>query len=286
MIRRIAFQIAAVFLIAAQAAGATPIEVYILTGQSNSLGTTTLEANYPVGNLAEDLNIPFFWSNVSGVGTVPPTLIGDSANKIIWLRMQQGDSLNPNYWGPEYGFGRTLYEAGRTNILIIKTSNTGSGNTAWDENAFTTNAAVGFMCNEVTNTVATALGVLAASNRAFTVRGLLYIQGEGNSSAEAAIAGTRFTQFYSNLMASINATYSGTADGMRAVIGEIGASQSNPTSQLTTTQQMAAAASNAAMPSSARATSRSNRTGCIFPAPPNLRSAAAWPIASSAGPRS
>ena len=233
------------FLVTTLTQAVAAVDVYILTGQSNSLGTTSLEGSsyFPV-TLSEDAKIPFFWANAYGYGGYPLQLYGTSGNKILTLRMQQGDSANPSFWGPEYGFGRTRYEAGRTNFLIIKASNGGGGNTLWDKTTFDTNHAAGPMWGHLSNTVNTALGVLAASGRGFNVRGLLYIQGEGNSSGEAVIAGSRFSQLCSNLISAINASYPGTATGMRAVIGEIGSSQHNGTTQITTTQQVAAAFSN------------------------------------------
>jgi hypothetical protein len=161
--------------------------------------------------------------------------------------MQQGGDGSPYFWGPEFGFARTLYAGGRTNFVIIKASNDGGGNTLWDKTTFETNQAAGPMWGHVSNTVHTALGVLAASGQSFNVRGLLYIQGEGNSTTEDLIAGSRFSQLYSNLMAAINSTYPGTATGMCAVIGEIGASQIDAQNQITTTQQVAVAYSNNAI---------------------------------------
>src|ERR1022692_948672 len=155
-----------VFLTATQAVASAPMDVYILTGQSNSLGTTTLEgSSYFPTTLPEDAKIPFFWANAYGFGGYPLQLYGMSGNKILTLRMQQGDGSNPSFWGPEYGFGRTLYEAGRTNFLIIKASNGGGGNTLWDKATFDTNHAAGPMWGHVSNTVNTALGVLAASGQ-------------------------------------------------------------------------------------------------------------------------
>ena len=245
--RRFPLQILAVFLAAAQGLAAPPVDVYILTGQSNSLGTTALESNYTPGTDPADSVIKFFWANVSGSVGWPVTLIGNSGNVFKPLQMQQGGYGSPYFWGPEFGFARTLYAAGRTNFVIIKASNAGSGNTEWDKATFDTNHASGCMWGHVSNTVYTALGNLAASHQSFNVRGLLYIQGEANSTAEAPIAGSRFSLLFSNLIAAINTLYPGTASGMRAVIGEISASQSSLTSQITTTQQVAVARSNEAI---------------------------------------
>ena len=247
MSRRLPLQLLASVLAVTQAAAATPVDVYILTGQSNSLGTTVLENEYTPGTHPADSVIRFFWANANGGTGYPLTLIGTSINLFLPLQMQQGGFGSPYFWGPEFGFARTLYDAGRTNFVIIKASNAGGGNTLWDKTTFDTNHVLAPMWGHVSNTVYTALGKLVASNRTFNVRGLLYIQGEGNTTSEAVIAGSRFSLLFSNLMAAINTTYPGTATGMRAVIGEIAASQYSANSQTTTTQQVAVAYSNNAI---------------------------------------
>ena len=246
-IRRLIPQALASILAAAQAAAAPPVDVYILTGQSNSLGTTALETNYTPGTHPADSVIRFWWANATGAPSWPAALIGNSGNTFKTLQMQQGGYGSPYSWGPEFGFARALYDAGRTNFIIIKASNAGSGNTEWDKTTFDTNHPAGVMWGHLSNTVYAALGKLAQSNQTFNVRGLLYLQGEANSSGEALIAGARFSQLFSNLIAAINATYPDTATSMRAVIGEIGASQSTLTCQITTTQQVAVAYSNNAI---------------------------------------
>ena len=247
MIRRLALQILAAFLAAAQAVAAAPVDVYILTGQSNSLGTTASETNYNPGPHPADAVIRFFWANVSGSASYPPASYGTSGNAFKPLQTQQGGVGSPVFWGPEFGFARTLYDAGRTNFVIIKASASSGGNTLWDKAAFDANHNNGPMWGHVSNTVYTALGKLVASNQSFSVRGLLYLQGEGNNDVEAPIAGSRFSLLFSNLSAAINTTYPGTATGMRAVISEIAASQTSVNSRITTTQQVAVAYSNPAI---------------------------------------
>jgi hypothetical protein len=268
------------FLAASQTVLAAPVDVYILTGQSNSAGTTSLETSYTPGTDPADAVIHIFWANVhGGPGTYPPVPFGTSANLFKPFQMQQGGDGSPYFWGPEFGFARTLYAGGRTNFVIIKASNDGGGNTLWDKTTFETNQAAGPMWGHVSNTVHTALGVLAASGQSFNVRGLLYIQGEGNSTTEDLIAGSRFSQLYSNLMAAINSTYPGTATGMCAVIGEIGASQIDAQNQITTTWPL----QTTPLPSSAHEISRSRATISTSRSPPSWKSAAAWPTAFSGG---
>ena len=80
------------------------IDVYIITGQSNSLGTTGLEGgapNYEPGTDSSDGSTNLFWSNVSAANTgFPPVLYGDSGGSITTLQIQQGDSgANPRFLG-------------------------------------------------------------------------------------------------------------------------------------------------------------------------------------------
>jgi hypothetical protein len=146
IIRRLPLQILAGLLAAAQAvAAAPPVDVYILTGQSNSLGTTALETDYTPGTNPANSVTKLFWANVTGSVGWPVTLIGNSGNVFKPLQMQQGGFGSPYFWGPEFGFARTLYAAGRTNFVIIKASNAGSGNTEWDKATFNTNHALGCM---------------------------------------------------------------------------------------------------------------------------------------------
>ena len=96
-------------LAAAQVAAAPPVDVYILTGQSNSLGTTASETNYTPGTHPADSRVRFWWANVSGTPSWPAELIDNSGNGFKILQMQQGAYGSPYFWGPEFGFARTLY---------------------------------------------------------------------------------------------------------------------------------------------------------------------------------
>lgn len=245
MFRRAIVNFLALFLVASQLLAAPDVDVYILTGQSNSLGPTSNEADYSPGTHPADNLTNFFWANaVAYGGPYPQSLYGTSGGVFQKLQMQQGDgSTNPYWWGPEFGFARTLFDAGRTNFVIIKASNAGGGNTLWDKATYdASNSAP--MWPLLSNTVYTALGQLTASGRPFKVRGFLYVQGEANSFSEATNTSLRFGLLYSNLLTAINTNFPGTATDMRALIGEIGASQLNPSTQTTTVQQVTFAYSN------------------------------------------
>lgn len=223
---------------------AATFNVYILTGQSNSLGTTGLESAHAPGFHPADQQTSFFWSNVSSSNTTyPPLLYGHSGGAITTLQVQQGDGgVNPTFWGPEVGFARSLFDHGQSNVMIIKTSRGGGGNSLWDETSFELNANSGHMWGHLRDMVDQALAAIVQQGDAFQVKGLLYQQGESNSASESAIAGDRIASLADNLKQYINAAYPHTADAMHTAIAEIAASQSTPSRQTTTQLQSAMAA--------------------------------------------
>lgn len=244
-------RLSAAYLLAMGAAltvSAEDYSVYILTGQSNSLGTSGLEggnpADYNPGSSDAYDATSFFWSNVNASnGAYPPLLYGDSAGAITTLQVQQGDGgANPTFWGPEFGFAQTLADLGHQNVLIIKASRGGGGNGLWDRDTFDVDSNSGHMWGHVTDTVDAALAQLIGQGHTFSVNGLMYLQGESNSTSQAAIAGERLDRFTTNLQTHINSTYSGAADGMQLVVGEIAASQSNTNRQTTDAMQQQLAA--------------------------------------------
>ena len=88
-------------LAAAQVLASLPVDVYILTGQSNSLGTTVSEIDYTPTSHPADSVIRLFWANVSGSASYPPAPYGTSGNLFKLLQMQQGGVGSPYFWGPE-----------------------------------------------------------------------------------------------------------------------------------------------------------------------------------------
>ncbi len=169
------------------------VRVFVLTGQSNSLGTTADpgEKDVSPGKDALDAAIPFFWSNRSTrAGDGPSVLYGDSGGKIVSLRVQQGELDNPSFWGPEIGFGRRLAAAGVTNILIVKASRGGGGNGFWLKN--------GEMYLHVVETVRQAVSALP-QGKDFDIAALLYVQGESDSESEAKASGDRLRLLAQNL---------------------------------------------------------------------------------------
>jgi len=157
---------------------------------------------------------------------------------------------------PEFGFARTLTSLGGSNTLVIKASRGGGSNALWDKATFETSDDSGHMWGHLRDTVDAALAALTARpGESFRVRGLLYLQGESNSTSDATAAGTRLATLAGNLAAHIDAAHPGTTDGMKIVIGQIAASGSSSARTTTTTAQRNLAAENDAVASAAGATS-------------------------------
>ena len=232
--------------VAAPAVSAVEYDVYILTGQSNSLGTTgSGDARPAPGADPADGQTGFFWSNVTSTNTAyPPVLLGDSGGAITTLQPQQGDGgENPTFWGPEFGFSRTLFDRGARSTLIIKASRGGGSNSLWDKSAFETSDDAGHMWGQVRDTVDAALAAVRATpGDTFRIRGLLYLQGESNTAADAVVAGERLSALATNLVAHIETSHPGTTAGMKIVIGEIAASGATAARITTTTAQRTLAA--------------------------------------------
>ena len=189
-------------------------KIFVLTGQSNSLGTTNgNEPDLSPGVDAADPRVKFFWHNVADA----TTSIGNSGGVFTSLQAQQGGYYpgSATHWGPEIGFGRTLVRAGVENVAMVKASRGGGGNTNWSK------AANGHMYAHVVATATAAANQLAADGHTFEFAGLLYVQGESDTAAEADIAGTRFKELVDNLRADLP-----NAANMRAVIGGIAAAGS------------------------------------------------------------
>lgn len=202
---------AAAVLAGGGSAMADHVRLFVLTGQSNSLGTTAAgEADVSPGSDPADAHVRFFWHNRADA----VTSLGDSGGVFVPLQAQQGGyySGSATHWGPEIAFGRTLYRAGVRNFGIIKASRGGGGNTLWSKDDG------GHMYSHLVSTVQAATDALVADGHTFEIAGLLYVQGESDGAAEADIAGQRFKKFVENLRSDLPE-----AAGMRAVIGGIAA---------------------------------------------------------------
>ena len=218
------------------------LAIYVLTGQSNSLGTTDLEGSSPEdygpGSAPSDASTAFFWSNVSAANTVfPPLLYGDADGALRTLQVQQGDGSSPVFWGPEFGLARGLSAAGRTDLLIVKVSRGGGGNTWWHPPAFEADPDSGHMWGQLALVTSQAIALAEAEGREVELRGFLYLQGESNDQAEAEEAGERLALLIETFAAHVEALAPGATADMHTVIGEIAASSSTPARSRTSFEQ-------------------------------------------------
>lgn len=198
---------------------AKPLTVFVLTGQSNSLGSSAdpLETDVSPGLDPRDGKIPFFWSNRSARAKDGHAKIyGDSGGKIVTLQAQQGEAANPVFWGPEIGFGRHMTSVGMTDFLIIKASRGGGGNGFWLKGSPDDH-----MYRHVVDTVHQAVSLLPA-DACLEIAALLYVQGESDSESEAGESGERLRLLAANLRTDLPS-----ASEMRVIVGGIAAEGPN-----------------------------------------------------------
>ncbi|NWK54757.1 hypothetical protein HW115_03995 [Verrucomicrobiaceae bacterium N1E253] len=179
-------------------------QLFILTGQSNSLGTTNGGENDPTsGSDPADQHILFSWHNVvnssTSIGHSGQTLTPASGSAdFTTLQDQQGGHYagSATHWGPEMEFARGLYRAGVRNFGVIKASRGGGGNTNWHKDSG------GHMYQHILDTVSEAVASLPPTD-SYEIAGLLYLQGESDNASEAAAAGTRLKELTDNLRADL-----------------------------------------------------------------------------------
>ena len=194
-------------------ASAAHLKLFVLTGQSNSLGTT--DGNGADPSLCPDpadREVRFYWHNLANA----TKSLGDSGGEFTTLREQQGGFYkgSATHWGPEIGFGRRLHLAGVRDFGIIKASRGGGGNSFWSKTAPDHH-----MYDHVVKTVTTATDSLTRAGHTFEVVALLYLQGESDSAAEATVADTRMKELTDHLRRDLPS-----ANGLRVIIAGIAAS--------------------------------------------------------------
>lgn len=200
------------------------LKVFVLTGQSNSLGTlgttdTTMRHGAIGSHPAEQAGgVPFYWDHRSDGTAAGDEALGKSDGWTV-VGAQTGGVYagNDDHWGPEVGFARMLWNAGYRDFAIVKASRGGGGNGFWQKDS-----ADDHMYDHVVATVNAAVAELPAGYQAHRIAGLLYVQGESNNSTEATEAGTRFSELLANLKADLPG-----AATMTGVFGEIAGSGAN-----------------------------------------------------------
>ena len=130
--------------------------------------------------------MPFFWNNRTDGTAAGDAALGDSGGQWVNLGPQTGGVYqgNDDHWGPEIGFSRMLWNSGYRDFAVVKASRGGGGNTYW-----TKGSADDHMYRHVVNTVNQAVATLPPGYTSYQIAGLLYVQGESNSAAEASAGG-------------------------------------------------------------------------------------------------
>lgn len=185
--------------------------LFLLTGQSNSLGTTAGDAFDPAEEKnPADQDVLIFWSNRADTDVA----LGNSGGEFKPLAAQQGGVFTncPIHWGPEIGFGRTLHAAGVKDFAIVKSSRGGGGNGIWSKELG------GHMYTELVGTARQAIAKLEKDGHTYEIVGLIYLQGESDSPEEATLAGERLQALLDNLRQDLPRT-----KNLRVVIGGIAA---------------------------------------------------------------
>lgn len=193
-------------LLLACGAGAEVLHVYILTGQSNSLGAvkgdplpdellqaySTAQGGKPV----------LMWNgNMSGsvsANEASKNLVVPDEGKQWEVVAPQLPAYGAKCMGPEFGFAYTMRRlcGGKTgDMAIIKCSRDGGGNEQWAKGQS--------LYGLLLNSVRTALANTDKKYDKMALEGILYLQGESNRSAEAA--DTRFLSFCEDLRKDIKA---------------------------------------------------------------------------------
>lgn len=191
------------------AAEAKTLQLYILTGQSNSLGA--VKGSPASAELLEQYKSDGstkFWHNnfnkntgnsvdynpppSSSWGSVAPQVCGTAASSY-------------NCMGPEYGFAAVMERkgwslggpsSGNADMGIVKASLDGGGNSYWNKG---TNA-----YNAVVETVRKACeNALANNYDKVEIMGVMYLQGESNTAAESNNATNSLLTFLDNLQRDV-----------------------------------------------------------------------------------
>lgn len=216
-------------------AQAKTLRLFVLTGQSNSLGTpTTTDTNMILPRVLAhpaDAQVPFYWDNTADGTPAGDAGLGASGG---WTNIcpQTGGyfALSDDHWGPEVGFARLLWDAGYRDFGIVKASRGGGGNSFWNKTNVDHH-----MYDKVVNTVSNAGLTLPSGYTNRQIVCLLYLQGESNGTTEANNADIRFSMLMTNLQTDLT-----NAAGMKAVFGQI-ASDSSGNRATTTAKQYALA---------------------------------------------
>lgn len=202
------------FLCLASACSAKELKIFLLTGQSNSLGAVKGNPASPELLKKYEPGKTLYWHENFGQreGVFP----GASTS---W---EQVRPAMPRYngsmcMGPEYGFAFTLEKNGwfrDADVAIVKASRDGGDNSHWQRNGQAYKALV----QAVKNACA---AVDKSRHSRVEFAGLLYLQGESNGGGSVPESASRFMELLGNLAADLK-PYGDTSAlaAQKAVIGE------------------------------------------------------------------
>ena len=210
------------------AAEAKTLQLYILTGQSNSLGA--VKGSPASAELLEqyrsDGSTKFWHNNFnkitgSSVDCNPPA---SSSWGSVVPQVCGTESSNYNCMGPEYGFAAMMERkgwslggpgSGHADMGIVKATLDGGGNSYWNKG---TNA-----YNAIVETVRKACeNALANGYDKVEIMGVMYLQGESNTVTDSSNAANSFLTFLDNLQGDLarDGVDTGPLAAHQAILGE------------------------------------------------------------------
>ena len=200
----------------------TDYDVYLIGGQSNADGrglVSDLTNTLAVWNQPQN-NVRIFYAN-PGTNT---TFSFTPQYETGWQILAPGFSVPPGFsgafpsgdFGPELSFARTMADADSTRrVALIKVTKSGVNlNSNWKPTS-------GYMYMTFTNTVRKALAALVGEGSTYTLRGMIWHQGESDTS------GTSETNYETNMVRLISSVrgFLGVTN-LPFVVGEIATNKS------------------------------------------------------------
>lgn len=189
----------------AYGAAADVLHVYILTGQSNSLGAVKgdplPDELLQVYSTEQGGKPVLMWNgNMSGsvsANEASKNLVVPDAGKTWEIVAPQLPAYGAKCMGPEFGFAYTMRRLMKTgdDLAVIKCSRDGGGNEQWAKGQ----SLYGLLVSSVN----TALAAVDKRYDKVQVEGLMYLQGESNRSA--AGADEKFLAFWRDVRKDIKA---------------------------------------------------------------------------------
>lgn len=195
-------------------ASARELKIFLLTGQSNSLGTVKGSPASPELLKKYEPQATLYWHE--NFGQREGVFAGAST---AWEQVRPAmPRYNGNLcMGPEYGFAFTLEKNGwfkDADVAVVKASRDGGDNSHWQKHGQAYQALV--------QAVKNACGAVDRSRYSkVTFSGLLYLQGESNAGTSVPESASRFLELLNDLSADLK-PYGDTSAlaAQKAIIGE------------------------------------------------------------------